>query len=255
MNKRMNGLRGAAVAMLAVMFGASANATTLADIFAVAERINEQAKASQVKVDALAEETRDLFHDYQGELKLIEDLRAHNRQKERLIHRQEQSLAEIRTNMKKVTGVERQVAPLMERMLTALDQFIELDVPLRINERRDRVERLRSTLDREDVALSEKFSVVLNAYQIETEYGYAMDAYTGRVEVDGTERVVDILHVGRVALLYQTTDGVETGYWNRAAKRWEVLDDSYQTAVRNGIRMARAQASLNLLRIPVRLED
>lgn len=255
MNKRMNGLRGAAVAMLAVLFGASANATTLADIFAVAERINEQAKASQVKVDALAEETRDLFHDYQGELKLIEDLRAHNRQKERLIRRQEQALSEIRINMQKVTGVERQVAPLMERMLTALDQFIELDVPLRIDERRDRVERLRSTLDREDVALSEKFSVVLNAYQIETEYGYAMDAYTGRVEVDGTERVVDILHVGRVALLYQTTDGVETGYWNRSAKRWEVLDDSYQTAVRNGIRMARAQASLNLLRIPVRLED
>ena len=236
------------------MLAISAGATTLADIFAVAERINEQAKASQAKVDALSEETRDLYYEYRTVLKEIEGLRVHNRQQERLIAQQQREMSEISGNMDKVTGVERQVTPLMDRMVSGLEQFIELDVPVRLDDRRRRVETLRTTLDRQDVAVSEKFSQVLQAFQIENSYGRAMEAYTDRIEVDGTERVVDILHVGRVALLYQTSDGAETGYWNRQEKRWEVLDDKYQATVRDGIRMARSQASLNLLPVPVLLE-
>lgn len=252
-NKRPPGLRAALVAVAATLaFGAGA--TTLADVFAVADRINEQAKASQAKVDALSEETRDLYFEYRTVLKEIEGLRAHNRQQERLIARQQREMGEISANMEKITGVERQVTPLMERMVVGLEQFIELDVPVRSEERRDRVDRLRETLDRQDVAVSEKFSQVLQAFQIENSYGRAMEAYTDRIDVEGTDRVVDVLHVGRVALLYQTSDGAETGYWNRQEKRWEVLDDAYQATVRDGIRMARSQASLNLLPVPVLLE-
>lgn len=247
------GLR-ATVAVAAALLAVGVGATTLADVFSVAERINQQAKASQAKVDDLSEETRDLFSQYRTALKHIEALRAHNRRQERLVSRQEREMGEIRTNMAKITGVERQVTPLMDRMVIALEQFVELDIPIRPKERRERVERLRETLDRQDVAVAEKFSQVLQAYQIENSYGRAMEAYTDRIEVDGTERVVDVLHVGRVALLYQTSDGGETGHWNRTEKQWEILDDSYQAAVRDGIRMARSQASLNLLPVPVRLE-
>lgn len=244
----------AAVAVVVAMLAIGVGATTLADIFAVAERINDQAKASQVKVDALNEETRDLYYEYRAVLKDIEALRAHNRHQERLIDRQRREMTEISANMEKVTGVERQVTPLMERMVIGLEQFIELDVPIRPDERQARIDRLRETLERQDVAVSEKFSQVLQAYQIENSYGRAMEAYTGRIEVDGAERIVDVLHVGRVALLYQTSDGTETGYWDQQDKQWEVLDDSYQASVRDGIRMARSQASLNLLPVPVRLE-
>lgn len=252
--KRPPGLRAAVAVGTATLLATGAGATTLADIFTVAERINQQAKASQAKVDALSEETRDLYHQYRVVLKEIEGLRVHNRQQERLINRQQREMSEISANMEKVTGVERQVTPLMDRMVTGLEQFIALDVPVRLEDRRKRVDLLRETLDRQDVAVSEKFSQVLQAYQIENSYGRAMEAYTDRIEVEGTERVVDVLHVGRVALLYQTNDGAETGYWNQQEKRWEVLDDSYQAAVRDGIRMARSQASLNLLPVPVRLE-
>ena len=252
-NWRLAG-RGAAVGLGLALLATSAGAATLADIFAVADRINQQAKASQAKVDALSDDTRDMYHSYRTVLKEVEGLRIHNRQQRRLIARQEREMAEITESMKQVTSVERQVTPLMDRMVTALERFIELDVPLRLEERQKRVAKLRNTLDRPDVAVSEKFSQVLQAYQIENDYGRAMDAYTGRIEVDGNERIVDILFVGRVALLYQTTDGAETGHWHRAERRWEILDDNYQAAVRNGIRMARSQATLNLLPVPVRME-
>ena len=81
-----------------------------------------------------------------------------------------------------------------------------------------------------------------------------MNAYTGTIDVDGVQRVVEILHVGRVALVYQTSDGEETGYWNKQERRWEVLDDSFKAAVRTGIRMAKQQAGMNLLPVPVLVE-
>ena len=79
---------------------------------------------------------------------------------------------------------------------------------------------MRDTLDRPDVAVSEQFAQVLHAYQIENELGRTMNAYTGTIEVDGTQQVVEILHVGRIALVYQTTDGAETGFWNKKERRW-----------------------------------
>ena len=253
--KRLACLRALAVAVAAGLFAPGVGAATLPDIFAVADRINQQARESQAKVDAMADETRKLYDDYKQVLKEIEGLRVYNRQLERQIAGQERQMNEISTNMDNVTDVQRQVTPLMHRMVAALEQFVDNDMPFRVKERHERVDRLRAILDRPDVAVSEQFSQVLNAFQIENDYGRTIDAYTGQIEIDGETRVADILLVGRVALVYQTSDGEETGYWNERDKRWAPLDDSYQASVRNGIRMARRQASLNLLPMPVMLED
>lgn len=253
--ERLPGLKTIAVVGVASVLAVGVGATTLPDIFAVAERINAQAKDSQAKVDALTEETRELYDDYKTTLKEIEGLRVYNRQLDRQIAGQEQEMAEIAGNMDKITDVQRQVTPLMERMLVGIEQFIENDLPFRPDERRERITRLRDILNRPDVAVSEQFSQVVSAFQIENDYGRAMEAYSGKITVDGGERVADILHIGRISLVYQTSDGQETGYWNEEARRWEVLDDAYQAAVRKGIRMARGQASTDLLPVPLRVED
>ncbi len=141
--------------------------------------------------------------------------------------------------------------PLMMRMIDGLDQFVKLDVPFLIDERTDRVERLREIMDRADVAVSEKFSQVLRAYQTENEYGRTMEAYSGSINVDGGERIVDILKVGRIALVYQTSDGEETGAWDQAQGKWVALDDAYTLPIKNGIRMARKQLSVDMINLPI----
>ena len=235
--------------------GASyAGATTLADIYDAAERINTQARASQAKVEELNKETRGLYSEYKTVLKEIDDLKVYNRQMSRRISGQEREIAEINNSMGNIAGLQRDVVPLMERMLIGLEQFIEKDMPIYVDERLERAENLRDILDRPDVAVSEQFAQVLLAYQIENELGRTMNAYTGTIDVDGVQRVVEILHVGRVALVYQTSDGEETGYWNKQERRWEVLDDSFKAAVRTGIRMAKQQAGMNLLPVPVLVE-
>ena len=232
-------------------FGVTAAGATLDDIFSVAERINAQAHTSQGKVDALTDDTRKLYTDYKLVLDEIEGLRVYNRQLEKQISDQNRELSQLAESIDRVTVIERQITPLMLRMIDGLERFVELDLPFLLTERRDRVERLRTIMDRADVAVSEKFSQVLQAYQIENEYGRTMEAYGDTINVDGTSYIVDVLKMGRVALVYQTSDGAQTGMWDASAGQWEELGDEYTGPVRNGIRMARQQLAPGLLVLPI----
>jgi hypothetical protein len=240
------------LAAAATLLGASVYAATLNDIFQVAERMNVNAKKSQAKIDALNEDTRQLLSDYKIVLKEIEGLRVYNRQLEKQISNQEKEMAQISSSIDEVTVIERQITPLMLRMIDGLEQFVALDVPFLVEERQDRIERLREIMDRADVAVSEKFSQVLRAFQIENEYGRTMETYGTTIMLNGVERQVDMLKVGRIALVYQTPDGEETGMWNVDAGEYQAVDNSYEGSVRQGIRMARQQASIEMLSLPIR---
>jgi hypothetical protein len=78
-----------------------------------------------------------------------------------------------------------------------------------------------------------------------------METYGDTIEIAGTERKVDILKVGRVALVYQTPDGAETGMFNKNKHAFEPISDDYQSSIRQGIRMARQQATQDMFSIPI----
>ena len=240
---------------IAALVATTAGATTMNDLFTAAERINAQAKTSQAKIDALTEETRELYSDYKTVLKEIEGLRVYNDQLRRQIRNQEEEMAEISASIDKVTVIERQITPLMLRMIDGIEQFVELDMPFFLAERRERVERLREIMERADVAVSEKFSQVLRAYQVENEFGRTVNAYTDTIDVEGTDLIVDVLQVGRVALLYQSSDGEQTGMYDAESRKWVPLDDSYVGSVRNGLKMARKQLTQGLFAVPVKAPE
>ena len=229
----------------------AAHAATLNNVFDAAEQINKQSRQSQAKVDALVDQTRDLLTDYKTVVKETEGLRVYNQQLEKQIANQESEMAKYSANIDKVTVIERQITPLMLRMVDGLDQFVNLDLPFSLKERRDRVENLREMIDRADVSASEKFNQILRAYQIENEYGRTMEAYTDEIDTPQGKLVADILRVGRIALVYQTSDGEQTGVWDVAKHAWEPLPDTYTNYIRNGIRMARKQLSVDMLTLPV----
>jgi hypothetical protein len=240
------------LAAAAAVFGLSAaQAAPLGDVLNAAEQVNAQARQSQARIDQLTEETRRLLTEYRTVLREIEGLRVYNRQLERQVASQEQEKVDLEESIEEVTLIERQITPLMLRMIDGLEQFVELDVPFLMRERRERIERLREIMDRADVSPSEKFSQIFNAYQIENEYGRTMEAYTDEIMLNGRPRVVDVLKVGRVALLYQTPDAEQTGAWSTAQNDWVPVSDIYRTPVNNGIRMARQQLSVDLLTLPI----
>jgi hypothetical protein len=253
MNRHLiKGLSATVLLALGGLASGNAAAATLNDIYQVAERINQQARQSQARVDSLTEETRELLSEYKTVLKEIEGLKVYNTQLERQIESQDREMRQLAQSIDDVTLIERQITPLMLRMIDGLEQFVELDLPFLLNERRDRIETLREMMDRADVAVSEKFSQILQAYQIENEYGRTMESYGDTIAINDAPRRVDILKVGRIVLVYQSPDGELTGFYNPITSQWEELADSYNTPVRNGIRMANQQLSVDLLTLPVR---
>mgnify|MGYP003717135689 CR=1 FL=1 len=72
------------------------------------------------------------------------------------------------------------------------------------------------------------------------------------VEIDGEEKEVDVLRVGRVALVAQTRDATTTVVWNHSDKTWQKLDaGTYRNSVREGIKMSKKQASIDLVTLPI----
>lgn len=243
----------AAAVSVAALLGASAtNADTLSDIFRVSQASTDASQASQKKVDKLADETRNLLQEYKTVMKQVDGLKVYNQRLEKQIANQGKRITAIDRSIDEVTVIQRQITPLVIRMIDALDQFVSLDKPFHMQERQDRIAFLRANLDRADVTTAEKFRQVLEAYKIESEYGRKIDTYKDTINIDGTEREVNVLRVGRIALLFQTTDLAQSGYYDSASKAWTTLDSGeYSTAIRDGIRMANKQASIDLLVMPI----
>ena len=106
-------------------------------------------------------------------------------------------------------------------------------------------------MTRADVTNAEKFRRIIEAYQIENDYGNTIEAYRANIQLEGETSSVDFLRLGRVTLYYQRLDGSETGYWNNSLKRWEQLPGEYRNPIRQGLRIARKEAAPDLLSLPV----
>lgn len=231
---------------------ATVQASTLDSILAVGKSKNDAARKSQAKIDTLADETRDLLSDYKTVTKQVDGLKVYNARLQKQIDNQVARIAAIDANIDNSTVIARQMTPLVIRMLDGLEQFIELDVPFEEKERLKRVQGLRSSIDRADVSVAEKFRAVLEAYNIELQYGRGMDTYRGSIDIGGNEREVDFLRMGRIALAYQTTDGAQSGAWDNASRSWvELPAGEYNAAIRKGIRISKKQASMELLKMPI----
>lgn len=228
---------------------------TFDDLFEVAEALNDDAMATQAKIDEVDDERSQMFNDYRLVLKQIDGQKVYNRQLQLVVNKQLDLIAELKQSIEEVTSIQREITPLMLRTIEALDQFISLDLPFDLDERLERVDKLRELMDNPNVAVSEKFSQVLRAFQIESEYGRTIGATTMSIPLNGQETTVDVLRIGRIALMYQTGDHKNTGWWNPDAGAWEELDNSFTTPIRNGLKIANKQLSQTLIRVPIFLPE
>ena len=212
---------------------------------------NEDGAASQKRVEATADATDSLISEFRLTNKKIESLNIFNRQLSAVIVSQNEELESLQRQIDGVEEVGRAVTPLMLKMIDSLDRFIELDVPFLAEKRKARIDGLRVLMRRSDVADAERYRRILEAYQVENDFGRTIEAYAGTVQKDGADVPVDFLRIGRIGLLYQTRDGAEVGAWNHKEGVFEPMDSSYFNWVAEGLRVAKKQSAPQLIRIPL----
>ena len=245
------GATALACAATALALGGPALGQQLQEAVGIRLAANEASAKSQKTIDGLSDETDKLLGQYRQVLGQIADLREYNRQVSELIASQEEEMASLRDQIDEVSLVGRQVTPHMLEMIDALETFVELDVPFLLEERTNRVTGLRDLMARADVANAEKYRRIMEAYQIENEFGRTIEAYQGTLDAEGDSRTVDFLRVGRIALVYRTLDGSEAGVWDQKNQRWVALDDSFRSSIREGLQIARKQTAPRLIQLPV----
>jgi len=206
--------------------------------------------ATQERIDGLDDETQKLLAEYRRVKNETESLRTYNEQIAAQIPSQVEEMQQLERQLQEVEATSRDVLPLMQRMLATLQQFVELDLPFLPEERKKRVNTLLEMMDRANVSISEKFRRIVEAYQIEMEYGRTLEAHEGKLGEGDQARTVQFLRVGRVALMYQTLDQKETGYWDGEKKAW-VVDNEYKSAFAKNIAVAKKLGAPDLLVVPV----
>ncbi len=218
----------------------------------VGEQRIEEGMAAQNQIENLSDQAGDIETEYKQVLKVVEGLKIYNGLLQRQVDNQISETAALADSIDKVSLIERQIVPLMVEMLDSLEQIIRLDVPFLQAEREERLNRLRDMMERSDVTSAEKFRRIIEAYEIENDYGRTIEAYKGSLEVAGKKREVDFLRIGRIALLYQTIGADQTGAWNQASRIWETLPpEQYKQDVTKGLRVARKQIAPDLLVLPI----
>ena len=241
---------GSVLVALAMVSGGTL-AQNLGDIQTSVEANARDGVSSQARVDALDDQTNELTREYRAALKQLASLREYNAQLEKLIAAQKAEMTSIRRQIDEVTNVDRTIMPLMFRMIDALEQFVELDTPFLASERKQRVAALRALMDRSDATPAEKYRRILEAYEIENEYGRTIEVYEGEMNIEGTDRTVSFLRIGRVALIYQTLDGEDSGVWNPKAAAFTDLDGDFDSELRSAMRIAKQQAAPDLMVVPL----
>jgi hypothetical protein len=232
------------------MVTGSVFAQTVDDVLRADQRRLNLAQQSQERINTIVEGTRSLEDQYRAINKEIDGLKVYNRLMQAQVEGQAATLEDISLSMDRVDVINRQIFPLMERMIDGLEQSIALDVPFLMEERGTRVAELKEIMERSDVTVAEKFRKVMEAYQIENDYGNSTEYYTESLTIDGATRSFNMLRIGRIGLFFQSDDTKITGRWNNEARQWEV-DNSARNEVRKGLRMARQLIAPELIVVPV----
>lgn len=225
---------------------------SLADTEKVKAVIGEQTKAeqaaaaSQKKIEQLDDATSKMLGEYRAMTAEAESLKQYNDELAVQVKSQQAQLDSMTQQLEQIQTTSREVLPMMNKMLDTLDQFVKLDLPFLMEERSARIATLKDMMGRADVSTSEKYRRLVEAYQIEMEYGRTLESYQGKVN----DKTVEFLRAGRITIMYQTLDAKETGYWDKDAKKW-VADNDYTDGVKAGIKIAKKQSAPDFLTVAI----
>jgi hypothetical protein len=218
----------------------------------VVSETTREAAESQERINRLSNSASSLFEEFKLESDNLEALLVLNANWRRQVAIQERELATISESIAEVRNVTQELPLLMNRMLSSIEQFIELDFPFHIEQRRGRIQFVRDAIDNPNVSNAERFRQILVLYQTENSYGRTHETYSTTLTIDGVRRDVDVLRVGRISLVFQTKDRSLTGAWDPQARQWATLNPAeYRNAVRTAINVSSGLIAPEIFDLPI----
>lgn len=250
MSKR-NLIASAVVGVLALSGSTLVSADQLQDLQKEAGKNHTAAAKAQERINNIYEQTQDLLIEYRQVVDETENLKVYNDHIARLVADQQEAIDDLQRQIDSIDGVKKGVVPLMYKMIDSLEKFISLDVPIRYQQRIERVARLKELMGLSNVTTSEQFRQILDAYSIELDYGNTINAYQGELDYNGQTISADFFNLGRTALVALSLDQKSGWVWDNSARAWTEMQGEYIGSTIKALKMARKLEPVNLVKLPI----
>jgi len=207
----------------------------------------KSAQRSQKTIAQLADETNEALSKYRVANQRIGRLKIYNKTLQDRVDQQTSKIDNFDKELANIDSIREGINPLILDMIDGLEKMIAADMPFKVEDRTERVNELKVLMTNPDASIAEIYRNVMKAYINEVNYGRTIDSY--EEEVEGQQ--VNMLRFGRVALVYQSRDGSNSGYWDKNSNSWQPLTEEYRRSIRDGLKLAAKQAAPSLLKLPI----
>ncbi|MBW3698122.1 DUF3450 domain-containing protein [Vibrio sp. T187] len=242
------------LAFLIGSLATSATANSLDQAQAVQNKTNAASASSQKTINRSAEATLSLKAEIEQLQEEVKNLEIYHNHLSALVDSQNEEAQNFEDQIDQIKYTRQGVVPLMYQMIDGLQYIVETDAPIKLEQRRERVEKLKTMMTRADVSDAEKYRRILEAYQIEMDYGTKLGIYQGRMALSDTQNIeADILHLGRTSLVARNLSGNKYWAWNQVVKQWQPLDSSMKADLDKAYDIASQQVAPSLITLPVSL--
>tara|TARA_R110001599_G_scaffold113681_1_gene279000 strand:+ start:479 stop:1285 length:807 start_codon:yes stop_codon:yes gene_type:complete len=216
-----------------------------------AQKMITEGQSSQHLIDKTIDETNALNNEFKRLSNSLEQININLSHQQQLHQQQVKQISSLENQLADVSNTEDAIIPLMLKMIDWLDMNIDADLPFHLDERNKRIESLKKNIFSPDLPLADIYRSVLDAYQVESEFGYNIESYHQSIELNGQIIESQILRVGRVGLYYLTLDGLQGGFWDKQTKQWQAVKGDSLSEINQGILIAKKQLPHNLLALPL----
>ncbi|MCU7959543.1 MAG: DUF3450 domain-containing protein, partial [gamma proteobacterium symbiont of Bathyaustriella thionipta] len=162
-----------------VLFCSTLNAGSLEPALRLDAKNQQKAADSQKQIDKLDDERKQMLQKYLHVQRRIALLRSDNAQLQTRLKAQAQNRLLLQQQRAEIEVTRSGIAPLLAQMHSTLDEFVSHDLAFLPQERSMRLQRLASRLKRADISDGERYRQILQAWQVELQYGRTIEVYQG----------------------------------------------------------------------------
>ncbi|MCR9269749.1 MAG: DUF3450 domain-containing protein [Henriciella sp.] len=242
--------RGAILASIVVGFAAPSVAQGLDRAIATGEEATRRAEQVQQQINQLDDERSDMVGEFRTLLQRKTAAELYARQQAAAVESQEREIASLTDQLSRVDEITSQTVPMLETLIDDLDAFIDADLPFRLEERKDRIARLRDYLIDPNISVTERYRQIMDAYTSEMEVGRKVDSWKEDVDIDGSTVNVDMVLFGRVALVYMDPTGRYAKRYDRETNSWVDLENRYKPEIEKAIRIIQGKRTQDVMYVP-----
>lgn len=240
-----------AIALAATFPAAASRAQDAAKLSETVEKTVATHQQTQKKQQEWADEQAELSARMRVARAQVDFFEKKKALEEKEVTALDHSIAELERRMVESVRLNDSLIDTLNAVVERLEVFVDNDLPFLMEERRARISGVKEALARPDYTGAEKLRRVLEALQVEANYGNVAEVYQEKILVNDEEIHAEMLRLGRVSVYWMTPDGERVGEYDRGQGKWVELDHKYVAAINQTREMALRLRSVEVVSLPL----